>query len=315
MSEETSAAPSATAAEVLEAANAAPSAAEQVESLPQEVDSSESSKAEPDLSSKFAALSRKEKAIRDRESEFENRVKQWEAEQEAAKQAALEQKEPEIPLEIRLKKDPIGTLKELGYDYNALTELAVNDGKLTPEMQIRLLQEELSSKDEQYNNKIEEQIKQLRDEYLADKEAQAEQQYENEVQNYIAEINNVINSSDKYELTKAEDGSDLVFEVVEQHFKNTQEETGTGEILPIEDALEYVENFLFDQYKERLGNAKKLKELFGQQQAPQAPQTPQRKTQITLSNTLDSEVPTRERRPMSEDDYKRQAAAALKFME
>lgn len=264
----------------------------------------------PDLSEKFAALSRKEKAIKDREAEVEAKLAEFQRQQEEYKQSLnTETKEKEVPLDWKLKTDPIGTLKEMGYDLNDITELYLNEGKLTPEQELRLLKEQISNKDKQYNSKIEEEIQALREEYAKDKEAQAEQEYEQVVQGFMSDITDTMNSSEDYELCRAEDASDLVFEVIQQHHENT------GEVLDVKDALEYTENFLLEQYKERLSGAKKLKSIFGEQ----SPQTPQelleRKSQTTLSNTLASQVPTREKRPLTEDDYKKQAAAAIKFLD
>ena len=77
---------------------------------------------------KFAALSRKEKALRDRELELDKKYGN---------------KEKELPLERRIRANPLKALEELGLDYDKLTELALNDGRLTPDMQMKLMREEL----------------------------------------------------------------------------------------------------------------------------------------------------------------------------
>ena len=41
--------------------------------------------------------------------------------------------EPEIPLEYKLKQNPLKALEEMGLSYEKLTELMLNDGKLTSE--------------------------------------------------------------------------------------------------------------------------------------------------------------------------------------
>ena len=94
------------------------------------------------FASKFAALSRKEKALRERESEYESRFEEMErqlAEYEQSNQ------EPEIDWEHMLRNDPLGALEEAGLGYDKLTELALNDGKLTPDMQLSAMRQVLEN--------------------------------------------------------------------------------------------------------------------------------------------------------------------------
>ena len=90
---------------------------------------------------KFAALSRKEKALRDRELELEQKYGN---------------KEKELPLERRIRANPLKALEELGLDYDKLTELALNDGRLTPDMQMKLMREELENDYREKFNNLEE---------------------------------------------------------------------------------------------------------------------------------------------------------------
>lgn len=94
------------------------------------------------LSRKFAALSRKEKQIR----EYENKLKQREAAfNEKSKQPEVA-KEPEVNWEDLMRTDPLGAMKKAGYDLNAIAEIALNDGKQPIERQMKLMQENLEKK-------------------------------------------------------------------------------------------------------------------------------------------------------------------------
>ncbi len=103
-----------------------------------------------EFSSKFAALSRKEKELRQRQQEFEAQQLEYEAWKTQQEEAASK-KEPELPLEYKLRKDPIGTLQELGMSYDKLTELVLNDGKLPADMQMDLMRRDLQS---EYDKKL-----------------------------------------------------------------------------------------------------------------------------------------------------------------
>ena len=104
-----------------------------------------------DFSRKFAALSRREKEIRAKEAEYDKRIA--ELEERLGSFGKKPEPEPELPIEYRLKKDPLRALEDMGLSYDKLTELALNDGKLTPEMQMRLMREELEGG---YKKKFEE---------------------------------------------------------------------------------------------------------------------------------------------------------------
>lgn len=284
-----------TSASALEAEN---NSAESTES------EQESSSNNSEWDSKFAALSRKEKSIRERESELEAKLAQFEEQQKAYQESQKEpEKEPELPLEYRLKKDPIGTLRELGLGYDKLTELALNDGKLTPDMQIQLMREELQREmEDKYGKSIEE----LKNELSEKEEAKATQEYEQTVQNYLTHINELINESDEFELTRAEDAADLVLEVQQEYYEQN------NEVLDDLDAIRHVEQFLEGEY-EKKKSLSKVRRLFEPQK--QAEATIPEKKQVTLSNEQSSEVPSREPSSLSEEDYRKRAMAMLKWVE
>ena len=92
------------------------------------------------FASKFAALSRKEKALRERESDYESKFEEMERK---LSEYEAKNKEPEVDWEHMLRNDPLKALEEAGLGYDKLTELALNDGRLTPDMQMAAMREEI----------------------------------------------------------------------------------------------------------------------------------------------------------------------------
>lgn len=249
-----------------------------------------------EFASKFAALSRKEKALRQQEQEWKSKLEEMEARIRSYEEKE-NTKEPEIPLDYRLKKNPLQTLDELGLSYDKLTELALNDGKLTPDMQMDIMRRELEDK---YSKELED----IRNELLERDKRMEEQKYEETINGYMAELTNFVNKSDSYELIKANDAVDLVFDVVENHYNET------GKILSNEEAADLVERELEAELKRVMEKAGP-KLGFGAQ-ASQEPKRPAAQSP-TLSNSQTSHVSTRGDRPLSEDESKSVAAQLLKW--
>ncbi len=261
----------------------------------------EESKEEADFSKKFAALSRKEKDLRSRESSYEQRMAELQAkldEIEAQKQQEPEV-EPELPLEYRLRKDPLGTLSEMGLDYDALTELALNDGKLSQDMQMKLMREEIEKGYQDKYSKLEERLN------LKEKEEE-EAQYNKVIDNFKSEIqDHVGGDSEAYELIQANEAQDLVYDVIEEHYKEE------GKVLSIEEASEAVESYLEEEARKLLS----LKKLSPKQEAeleakePSAP----RQSPVTLSNDHSAASQNQADRKLSNEESAAQAAKLLKW--
>lgn len=261
--------------------------------------SSAGAEAEPaaekdEFASKFAALSRKEKDLRQKQQEIEAKYAEYEAWKKEQEEKA-NQKEPEVPLEYRLKKNPLDTLAEMGLSYEKLTELALNDGKPTTDMQMDLMRQELEQK---YKSEIEA----LREEYLKDKEAQAEKEYEQTLNKFVNDLTDFVNTNEQYEFIKANDAVDLVYEVIQDHYNNT------NEILSNKDAADLVESQLKEEFEksfEKLGS--KLGYTKAQQAREAAAQSP------TLSNSQTSHVSTHGTKHLSEEESKAAAAQLIKW--
>ena len=246
------------------------------------------------FASKFAALSRKEKALRDREAEYESKFEEMErrlAEYETQSQ------EPEVDWEQLLRRDPLKALEEAGLGYDKLTELALNDGKLTPDMQMSAMREEI---ERDYRRKFED----LEERLQAKEEAEAEEYYNSVQENFQHEIGNFINENNEaYELINASEADTLVYDVIEEHYNET------GRILDLKDAADAVESYL----EEEAGKLMKLKKLSGRlDYNPEELFEPE--SQVTLSNDHAAQVVHENaQRLLSNEESKARAARMLQW--
>ena len=204
------------------------------------------------VSSKLQVLVQREKQA----LEVERRAKLREADLEAKLKAFEERERKVSDFESLKTKDPMKALELLGLSYQDLTQTALNDGSVPPEIQVRKVEEKLDS-----YLKAQEAAERQRAE---DAQKQAKQQEEKIISDFRAEINSFIDSDPKsYELIKFEGLTDLVYDIVDEHYSRTiNPETGIGEILSIKDAADKLETQLEKKYNE----AKKLSKLNTQPQ-------------------------------------------------
>ena len=263
-----------------------------VESASDEVEQSLEEAKEPekndDFSRKFAALSRREKEIRAKEVEYDKRIAELEQRFNSFNQQSEPEPEPELPIEYRLKKDPLRALEEMGLSYDKLTELALNDGKLTPEMQMKLMREELEG---DYKKKFEE----LENRLLEKEKSDEQKRYDDIQRGFKNEIDEYVNSNlDKYELIQANEANDIIYDVIEEHYNDT------GRILDIEEA-------------EKLLKLGKLRSKFNINDELEQKESP-RQSQVTLSNAMSAQANERvEKKLLSDEESKSLAARILKW--
>lgn len=273
----------------------------------------EENKQDDRFASKFAALTRKEKALKAKEAELNAKIKELESKQVKAPEEA---KEPTIPLEKKLRRDPLGVLKEHGIDLNTLVEIALNEGKLPETMQEKLHQEETFGS-------LKSEIEALRAEREAEKKMQEEQrlkqeqeQNEKEIKRFKESIKEFVNANkDEYELIASEGMEELVYDVIASHFEETKDpETGIGEFLELKVAAQQVEEHLLSEAKRYLEKAK-IKKLASESLVKKEPETLEKKpASVTLSNTQSQTVSGNEKRLMSNEESIANAAKLLKFL-
>ena len=276
--------------------NSESDASEEVEESLEQANEPEKS---DDFSRKFAALSRREKEIRAKEAEYDKRIAELEQRLNSFNEKSEPEPEPELPIEYRLKKNPLKALEEMGLSYDKLTELALNDGKLTPEMQMKLMREELEG---DYKKKFEE----LENRLLEKEKSDEQRRYDDIQRGFKNEIDEYVNSNlDKYELIQANEANDIIYDVIEEHYNDT------GRILDIEEAAEAVENYL-EEEAEKLLKLGKLRSKFGIENDLEQEESP-RQSQVTLSNAMSAQANERVGRKLSDDESKALAAKMLKW--
>lgn len=248
-----------------------------------------------------AALER-EKAANLRESEVDGKYK------------TLAEREAKVAEFESLKTtNPLKALELLGLSYEDLTKIALADGNVPPELEIRKVRAEL---DEFKNSQVEALQRQAEEaKQLAEKREQATlEAFKGDIAKYISE------NSDRYELIAFEGKQDLVFDVIEEHFERTKNpETGLGEILKTDQAADKIEAWLEKREQERLG-LKKVQALSEKARAPKSlqaqlaakPKTPTSQTPKTLTNNLSATPSAPRTKPVTDEERISRAIAYAK---
>ena len=274
----------------------------------QAVESTEKPQIDPQFASKFAALTRKEKAVREREAA----IKAQQAELESLKKQLEEQsgklKSDEGSLASRLKNEPLKVLSEMGLTFEDLSQIVLNEGNPTPEMLIKRTRQELEAATKSELEKTKQELEEFK-KSLLEKEKQAEEAKVNEAKTqYLTELTEFINETkndsgdDKYELIKSNDSVQLVYDVVEAYYEET------GKILSMQEAADHVEAEL----EERAKSILELKK-FKQASKPIEQVEEKKETAPTLSNALASQSSQKVERKLSKEESLREAAKLIRW--
>jgi len=278
-----------------EQASAEGSEVKAVEEVKQEV---KQEKRDP-FSSKFAALSRKEKELRNIEKELK-------AQQEAYARQVEEFKQKNSKYEgfdSKLKEDPFSVLTEYGLTFDKLAEMALNDGKPTPDMKISETEKKMLSKIEELERKIQEK----EEKELETMKKKEEEHFQSVVEEFIVSIEQTVSSDpDRFEFINAypETIQDIFDLITETYNKE-------GKALDILEAADLVEAHL-EQEARRIQN---LKKLAAKQEPKELPKNERNiENKPTLSNDLTSGNIDDSEEFIS-DEYQRlaKAAAMLKW--
>jgi hypothetical protein len=210
---------------------------------------------DPRFAEKFAALTKKEREI------FQKELRMKEMEQRLRRFEELE----------RLKSEnPYAFIKETGVDLEKTLLAAAREGEPpTVDDKVSELQSQIQKLQEMLKTKEETEIK--------TKEQMAMEQFKSNLKNHIT------SKADDYELILANDAVDTVFDVIQTHFEKTKQDLGEGEILPFDKAAELVENYLLEKTKKAI-QAKKISQLLQAQQP--APEPQQKGFSNTISQSL-----------------------------
>jgi len=238
--------------EVAEEATEAPEAAE----APPEPE-------RPDFSRQFAALARKERAIRQKEQEMANFAKQREQYEGTSTRLA--------DLQRLAKENPAKLLGELGINYDELTQQVINEGNPTEEQQLRL-----------ENEKLQARLGKLEEVYDNQRQLAEQAQVSAARTQLVDNIKNFVDDSSTFEMVQHHDAYGLVAQVMQEHYNTTKE------VLEYGDAAKLVEDHFMAEAERYLGS-KKLQERFRELDKPRESETPEAAEQAvkrvkTLSN-------------------------------
>lgn len=254
--------------------------------------------AEQKFAAKFAALSRKEKQVRQQEAQLQKQMAEMQA-----KLAAFEASQAEFgtfkELPNRLKSNPIEVLREQGITDEHLAQLLMNNGQPTEDMKFQQVEQKMLSKLEELQAKID---KKEADEAQA-REAQA-------IEAFQAQLTDFVNKDETYELIKAHDAVDMVFEVIKQHHDEND-----GAILSNAEACNVVEEYLLEQAK-KLIDREKVKKLLQPAPTPTKAGALNGKAAPTLSNAQAAQASNKTvARKLTNEESIAEAAKLIKWEE
>lgn len=238
---------------------------------------------EPALSTQYAALARREKALRAQAQKQEQAMRARELALKAREAELAQVKAPDysnyIPKD-QLKSNALQVLAEAGVSYEELTNQILNQGPTDPRMEAKA--QALEAKLARLEQALEESQK-------TQKTAQ-EQQYTQALQQIEGQVKKLVAADPRFEMIKATGSYKDVVDLIKLTFDKT------GEILDNEEASQQVEDDLteeadrfvkIDKIKKRMMSAASTQAKPTQVQTPSA--APQQKPQMkTLTNSVAS---------------------------
>lgn len=233
---------------------------------------------EDPLSSQYATLARKERALRAQIQQFKAEQAKFEQERQS------KPSQPEIDLSKyidreRLKADPLSVFADAGLSYDELTQAILNQSQIQTDPRVNA---QLA--------RMEAEIKAAREEAKALRDAQEsaqKQSYQQALNQIKADASKLVFTDPNFELIKATNSIGDVVELIEETFKTD------GELLTVEEACQKVEDHLYEEAM-KLAKIKKLQQKLAATAAPQStgvtsPKQPQ--TQKTLTNGMTGQKP------------------------
>ena len=244
---------------------------------PSEVTEPESKEAP--LSPQYAALARKEKAIRAKAIAQEQSFKAREAALIAREAELTSKSNPSLDNYIskdKLKENAFGVLSELGLTYDQLTEQAI--AQQSPEWQMF----------SQMRQEMQEELRKVREEQAESRksfEQQQAQAYQQALSQIRNETKNLVNSDPSYEAIKATGSVNDVVELIERTFNEE------GRLLTVEEAASAVEEYLTEEAT-KLSRLGKIQKRLEQAKQPSTKTQPSAANQMkTLTNSVGAQKP------------------------
>jgi hypothetical protein len=248
---------------------------------------------EEPLSTQYAQLARREKAIRAKAIAQEQSFKAREAALIAREAETTSKSTQDLSNYIsidKLKQNAFSELAKLGVTYDQLSQQAMN--AQSPEMQaVQAMRDELQGE----LQKVREEQANSRKTY----DQQQAQSYQQAVNQIRTEVNQLVKSDPSYEMTKTTNSVNDVVSLIERTFKES------GELLTVEQAAQAVEDHLIEEVlkvsqtkkvQERLkavaaSNAAKAAAAAPAKEAPTQQTTGQQNNIKTLTNAVGSTRP------------------------
>ncbi len=222
-------------------------------------------------SQRFAALARKEKAAREAEARL------------SAKEKTLSEREAKAKAfeDAKTNKDYAKAAELLGLTYEEWTNYLLNDKKLTPELEVKSVKqeiEELKKSLSEKDNKAEEARKKA-----------AQDEYNQAITEFTKEVNDfLLTNKDEYELIALTNTQEVVLAVIEQHFQATSK-AGEPKLLSIKEASDLVEADLVEKASKAAATKKMQAKSKPQETKKEDPkQTTFTQQSRTLSNSMTS---------------------------
>lgn len=224
-----------------------------------------------------------------------------------AKEAEIEAKLKRIEdFEAAKGTSPLKALELLGYSYEDLTKATLADGEVTPDVQIKKLDERLNSlvkNQEQALEREAEEAKKI-----------AERQEQETITTFKSEIGTYVKEhGERYEFIEFDQAHELVYEVIDEHYNRTiNADTGIGDVMTIATAADKVEEYLEKKYI-KAKELKKVQALMGARPTPPAPKpmNPQfSQKPKTLTNNMSATQTTPQRTKPITDEERIQKAIA-----
>ncbi len=235
---------------------------------------------EDPLSTQYATLARKEKALRAKAVQTEQVIKAREAAL-VAREEAFKTKESEYQTKYiskdRLSQDTLNALAEAGLTYDQITELMLTQN--SPERKAQSEYEKrLDAKLQELERKQQESVKAV--------ENQQSVAYQQAIKQIKADTTTLVSANPEFEAIKETNSINDVVELIERTFKQD------GILLSVEDAAKQVEDYLVEEafkltklkkIQQRLTPAPKPAEVKSQE-PPKQPQTLKTLTNAVASN-------------------------------
>lgn len=237
------------------------------------------------VSQRFAALAKREKAIVEKDKALKAREAQfgdWQKEKETLSQSRREEDE-------LWQTNPLDALKRRGVTYQQLTELVLNNEKPTPDLIARkVAREEVEALSKRQKEEAEAESKRKAQE----EKAAAEKEYAETLENFKAETEKYVTANaEKYELIalQGEPGIETVLATIELNFQETSK-AGKPRILSFEEACDLVEKH-FETEVQKLTATKKFSAKAPPQPQGDTKQVENAKPRTTLNNNMTASTP------------------------